>query len=449
MPPSPTDNRELKSWKEIAGYLGVTVRTAQRYEQELGLPIRRLPGGRGRIWTPAAEIDAWKEVRLQRNGLELAKEPAEPVSSPSDASGRPALFSKTRRSWWVLACVVVVAAATVGLLRPVPVPARARLDHNTLIISDASGRELWRRAFSERLALPANANEDSVNYFWFGDLENDGRREVLFNKFSLRDDQVQHSELLCFSNTGSLKWAFTPGREVWAPVNKNLAPNYHAVMMRVAPLDRKYPNCIVLVSLHDMHFPTQVALLSPGGELLREYWHSGYLLGAGGASGRGAILIADLNKDGRDEIILGGVNNGSQCATLIVLDPEHMGGASVEENPAFQLRGFEPGREIARLMFQRSCLNAGQIRNDIENIRVNSGLLFVDTKEHWDPVRGDLDYGTLNYVLDSGFRVVELRPADTYVRMHNQLHSLGKLDHDYSDRELEPLRNVRVLRPTR
>jgi len=34
----------LDGWKEISNYLGKGVRTAQRYEQELGLPIRRTVG---------------------------------------------------------------------------------------------------------------------------------------------------------------------------------------------------------------------------------------------------------------------------------------------------------------------------------------------------------------------------------------------------------------------
>jgi hypothetical protein len=36
-------NNELHSWKEIVAYLRVTVRTAQIWEVERGLPVRRLP----------------------------------------------------------------------------------------------------------------------------------------------------------------------------------------------------------------------------------------------------------------------------------------------------------------------------------------------------------------------------------------------------------------------
>ena len=34
------DERELNGWKEIANHLGKAVRTAQRWEQDLDLPVR-------------------------------------------------------------------------------------------------------------------------------------------------------------------------------------------------------------------------------------------------------------------------------------------------------------------------------------------------------------------------------------------------------------------------
>jgi hypothetical protein len=58
----------LNSWKEIAAYLGRGVRTVQRWESELHLPIRR-PRGRGRSGVLALreELDEW----LRRTPLPL------------------------------------------------------------------------------------------------------------------------------------------------------------------------------------------------------------------------------------------------------------------------------------------------------------------------------------------------------------------------------------------
>jgi hypothetical protein len=50
----------LTSWKEIATHLGKSVRTAQRWERELGLPVRR-PSLRhfGIVLADAVELDSW------------------------------------------------------------------------------------------------------------------------------------------------------------------------------------------------------------------------------------------------------------------------------------------------------------------------------------------------------------------------------------------------------
>lgn len=50
----------LSSWKEIAQYLGKGVRTVQRWENELGLPIHRpVPGSRRIVITTKEELAAW------------------------------------------------------------------------------------------------------------------------------------------------------------------------------------------------------------------------------------------------------------------------------------------------------------------------------------------------------------------------------------------------------
>jgi hypothetical protein len=60
----------LNGWKEIANYLGKGVRTAQRYERNFALPVRR-PSGRseGAVMATPAEIDAWLMGSTKREML--------------------------------------------------------------------------------------------------------------------------------------------------------------------------------------------------------------------------------------------------------------------------------------------------------------------------------------------------------------------------------------------
>ncbi len=73
--PTPSTDRRLDSWKEIADYLGRDVRTVIRWEKERGLPVHRLPGGtRQPVFATTRELDAWK-----RN-----QEPAGPPATDSE-----------------------------------------------------------------------------------------------------------------------------------------------------------------------------------------------------------------------------------------------------------------------------------------------------------------------------------------------------------------------------
>ncbi|HKD80252.1 MAG TPA: hypothetical protein VKH81_11210 [Candidatus Angelobacter sp.] len=83
----------LNSWKEVASYLGRGVRTVQRWEQELNLPVRR-PRGRSRSAVIAfkTELDTW----LHRNH---ANPPAAAVNGVPPARHSVSLdVAKTERN---------------------------------------------------------------------------------------------------------------------------------------------------------------------------------------------------------------------------------------------------------------------------------------------------------------------------------------------------------------
>ncbi|HZQ93416.1 MAG TPA: hypothetical protein VFA67_00305 [Candidatus Sulfotelmatobacter sp.] len=67
----------LSGWKDIANYLGKGVRTVQRYEREMGLPVRR-PAGRetGSVVATKVELDAWIHASpMRKEGFGLRSQP--------------------------------------------------------------------------------------------------------------------------------------------------------------------------------------------------------------------------------------------------------------------------------------------------------------------------------------------------------------------------------------
>jgi len=80
---TPSQNREvLHSWKEIATYLGFGVRTVQRYEVELRLPVRRVAGKtRSAVLALKGDLDTWV-----RNSPIRSAEPATGIQTETSIS---------------------------------------------------------------------------------------------------------------------------------------------------------------------------------------------------------------------------------------------------------------------------------------------------------------------------------------------------------------------------
>jgi hypothetical protein len=67
----------LTSWKEIAAYFGKGVRTVQRWEVTLGLPVRRPQGSASRniVMATRSELDAWLETQWKAAARDEAPPP--------------------------------------------------------------------------------------------------------------------------------------------------------------------------------------------------------------------------------------------------------------------------------------------------------------------------------------------------------------------------------------
>ena len=118
----------LNSWKEIAAYLDKDVRTVMRWEQNLALPVRRLPGGpKARVYALKSELDAWRgrvAVPADATGNEGARARRVPGTSALGTWGKSVL---------VATCLlgVTVLVAYWVLARTAKVPETARMTRLT------------------------------------------------------------------------------------------------------------------------------------------------------------------------------------------------------------------------------------------------------------------------------------------------------------------------------
>jgi hypothetical protein len=418
----------IRGWKAIAARFEVTIRTAQLWESERAMPVHRHTGMATRVFAFVDELDAW-----------MAAQRGNPEPSPATASHSP----RRVQAWMAGTAALVLAAAAVIWLWPGGVrPASAELRGRNLVAQDASGRVVWRHQF-ERLPddywSEAAANDQrELTRPQIGDFDGDGRQEVLFTYF--HEYRALHtSEFYCFESDGALRWRFRPGRTV-RDANGEYPPPYTIRAVIPIPARDRLPGLIAVVSVHYLEHPAQVAILSLQGKVLGEYWHSGYFF-------TGAV--ADLENDGRDELYLAGISNANREATVVALDPHRLRGASKDSDPRFQLDGFGPGEEIARILLPATEFTRQTAEFPVPSrVQVRDGRLVVTVLQNYS-ARPEKDTPEVEYQF--GPRLVPLAwgystPLDPLVERLAGARIMRKFD---IGAEIGRIGRVRVLVPWR
>jgi len=205
------------------------------------------------------------------------------------------------------------------------------------------------------------------------------------------------------------------------------------VALGVLKVTQKRPSRIVVSSIHDPWWPNQIAILDSKGKLLSEYWHSGHLE---------HLSLADLDGDGREEVIATGISNGYHQGTLIVLDPDRVFGASTEAaRPELQLHGMGVAQERLRLLFPRSDLNKALFTfNAANESTVEHGSIRLTVGECVVPP-GCLVW----YEFDKNLHLITAYPGDEFRSAHARFYQTGKDAHPFSKEEEASFQKVRCL----
>jgi hypothetical protein len=400
--PGASTGTDLSSWKEIASYLGVSVKTAQMWERDRGLPVRRAPGGRSRVSASLSDLELWKTA---------------PVALPKQAHSR---FAP-----WLLAGILtgVLGGLAIILFFPRLGPvAEFRIDHRALVVLDGHGREAWRHEFDSTLATWAYGDLQPRR-IWIGALDGPA---VVFLRIPAGEGVVQE-DLWCFDAKGKIRWHFVPDRTVRTATRSFHGPwSVHAFTVATVGNQPR-----VFVTSHDQEsYPDQVSMLSPSGKVLREYWHAGQLT---------TLYVGSV--ENKTRIFLNGINNARHTGTLVVLDPNTFQGASHEDSPAYQFQGLPPGTEIARFLFPRSCINQRfEAYNEARGLLLRPTGFSVTVHERLNPP----NYASILYEFDNALRLTRVMPSDSFLALHHQLQADQVLDHAFTVAERDRLGVERI-----
>lgn len=420
------NDRELNSWKEIANFLGVSERTAQKWEEERGLPIKRLPGVKGRVTTTAAALETWKKSNLKK--------------IPWHANVRFLRFYAGAATLLIAILLGIQITRYFAGHRTGP-PAQYQVESNALIVKDTHGKEVWRWLFERPFQASAYMNpsyEETSRKAWFGSLRLDKPdTNTLFVYYPAIAD-TKGSSLYSFSSTGQKEWDFIPGKEIEDGKGR-YKPFFVITDFHVTPLTTLIRggerNKILITSHHFDQDPNQFAILDDRGTLTAEYWHAGYLT---------HMETADLNGDGIEEILLAGVNNGYHSVILLELDPRNVQGAFQQEaDDPLQLKDFPRGTEMRAVLFPRSCIAMKMQYNNLAQLVATKDTVEIVTFERATPILS----AEIRYIMNRNLDLKDVQVSDEFIRVHREMESHGELNHRYAEDDRKQLKkNVRRLR---
>lgn len=458
----------LNSWKEIATYLGKGVRTVQRWEVQMGLPVRRLGREGGEIvYALKSEIHAWllngghaAESDRLRETPEAPPEaaappgateagPLSPAIFPDPAAPPPAESPRFSAPRWAWASLVLVGIAGMAMtLAQMSGPGGRRLaarspvgavyETGVLRALDSEGTELWR------LALPVAAdnrldtrmNLDPVREprrIAVEDLDGDGSNEVIFIAVS---PSGSGDSLHVYNADGSLRFTHIPGRPVtWgSKVFKGFNANsLHFLRDPDGSLG------LWLTSSHVSWFPSLLQRLSPRGELLSEYWSNGVIR-----------TIRPATLKGRPYLLVGGYNNETHGASLAFLEMDHASGAAPAGKPGYRCLDCADGSPAEFLVFPTSDvvgeLTAGGGSATVVDARLTGDdEVVVTVHQGGTRIPGEADPvdAALNYTLSAAdLQLKELQVLWGYLKVHKALEAVGRLKHTFGPGEEAELSGI-------
>ncbi|GAB4108135.1 MAG: hypothetical protein Kow001_03710 [Acidobacteriota bacterium] len=403
--------RRLDGWKEISSYTGIPPRTLQRWERDRGFPARRLPGsplepGRAaKVYAFSAEIDAWMD-----NG--------------AHGYVRPELRLKRRMVGMLVGLGVAIGLGMAGFhlyrtyVNP-PEPITATLDRDGLLTArDEAGSVLWTFVVDGgplRLGFPPRRP-----LVYLGDWDQDGSNEVI--AALAREREEENSQLVCLDAGGSRRWTFQPGGPLrWG--GEEISGRFRLQAMRAPGHLRDGRAFFAAVFNYYPLFPSVLVVLDGEGRVVGRYGNTGFIFD---------LDLIDVDADGQDEIVFGGINNRLNAPVVGLIDPTVQN--AISPVPEGYAPGWVSGQErIYRAIPRTPLADAWQTDSRVVRVDVtDNGVICLEVQVRGDPhLPNDVEERV--YFLGADLTPFRVELPYPYRLLHQQLYEAGRIREPLDD----------------
>jgi hypothetical protein len=422
----------LDGWKEISHYLNRDVRTCQRWEQELGLPVYRINQGsvRSKVFSYTKEIDDWFSQLLKDNNFN---------------NNNPVI----KKCLVSAILVIIVLAVFIGLFafvfqRNEPVgqvsstlanPVRWAIKGNLIAFYNIQDDLVWTKEIHHSL---------SQEHFYTDDHELPPVETVLrrmnINRISMSDiDGDKKNEVLCYLNHADpaercIALVDHDSRDLWTRsvrfdreyAEGKIANDLFVTKLEFADIDGDRRKEILVLWTDFRRFPSIFLIYDLEGNQEFRYEHTGCLQ-----------FFQLYSWSGREEVIFfGGTNNllGGD-AVLGVLD---CGRLKSGLGPPYEVPPDLTDEDWVRKYVPIEPEEAGQSKyirfrkNDVSRLNEVKWMFVLETQAGENEIFVHVNHGlrdlfSLYYVFDPDLKLKYVSPGAEFERYYNSLVADGKM----------------------
>jgi hypothetical protein len=310
------ESNRLSGWKEIATHLRRSVRAAQRWEQELGLPVHRIKTAQGQmVFADRQELDAW--MRGLETGSVVVPETSA-VQVEVEPTAHMTRLPQARLMLWAGSIVVLVATTAFGIARALPAEgsnqvATTLVNGNVVEARNEGGQQLWEYEFAEdvsRLDL-GMMSTDSTHSVAAVDVDGDGSVDQILaarSGSSLLDFRKSDT-VIVFSNAGAVLWSATVPDAYTVTCGSQVFSGPWQLSAVLVSSDSG-PKRTWLAFNHHTDWPALVIQVDAEGTQSVRYIQAGWIKG-----------LAEDKTTGRTLVAAAGVVNARNRASLTTFDP--------------------------------------------------------------------------------------------------------------------------------
>ncbi|MFA5404931.1 MAG: hypothetical protein WC358_08360 [Ignavibacteria bacterium] len=286
-----------------------------------------------------------------------------------------------------------------------------KYDIETWITKTEGYEELIEEHFTNRI----NYQGISVQ-----DIDNDGKNEIVYIKNFLSKEMKNTNAVICCNSDGKEIWRYKIIDEKmhydWE--SDELKGDWVFEQLLVDDLYGDENKEIVANACYKPYFPDRLIMLNSKGELISEYYNSGYF---------NYITDFDIDGDKKKEVVAVGVNNypGYRCGAMAVFDPDYLSGSSFKTDP---LHSGKAGLEKYYTLFPKTFMT----KFNVSNFNIADYLMQNTDRSIVNVLDGEIkekfaDNPHLLYEFDKSLNAVNIGISNQFQKEYESLLAQNKI----------------------